>query len=206
MRYLKFRLYKRAFTLVELGIAVVLASVISILLMTMMTRFQKTAVELSGRNKAAQDAILIIYKLKNLIRNAAKVETQSSSFTVYFKDDKTNTVTFNSDTGLIEWDGFDVPLWDQSLGSGTLLGMTLKSLSKVGEVNTPRVYKLTLKLENPEAPYRNEPALALQKALIYSTIVSMRIPVNKKESDPSWVLNSQQNCPPSCGEDSADSF
>ena len=40
MRELKLNFKTKAFTLVELGIAVVLASVISILLMTMMTRFQ----------------------------------------------------------------------------------------------------------------------------------------------------------------------
>ncbi len=206
MKFFKIRLSNRAFTLVELGIAVVLASVISILLMTMMTRFQKTAVELSGRNKAAQDAIVIMYKLKNLIRNAAKIETLDSSFLVTFSDAKTNEVVFNSETGLIEWSGEYVDPWDKSLGSGTILGMSLKPLGQVGDIQVPRVFKLTLKLENPEARYRNEPTLALQKALIYSTIVSMRIPDGKKESDPSWVYNETDQCPPSCGDDSTESF
>ena len=88
MRELKLNFKTKAFTLVELGIAVVLASVISILLMTMMTRFQQTAVELSGRNKAANDSILIMYKLKNLIRNAKQVDTQGSAFTVTLQMEK----------------------------------------------------------------------------------------------------------------------
>ena len=74
MKDLKSSFNRRAFTLVELGIAVVLASIISILLMTMMTRFQQTAVQLTGRNKAANDSILIMYKLKNLIMQRKSVK------------------------------------------------------------------------------------------------------------------------------------
>ena len=204
MRELKLNFKTKAFTLVELGIAVVLASVISILLMTMMTRFQQTAVELSGRNKAANDSILIMYKLKNLIRNAKQVKTQGSAFTVTLPDGKTNEVTFDPQTGLISWDGDDVPMWDRSLGNGSLLSFNLESKSEIGSIKTPRVFKLTLKIVNPEAPHRDEPSLAMQKALVYSTIVSMRIPDLQKESDPSWVMNSQEECPPSCGSNSSE--
>ncbi len=206
MKDLKFGMNRRAFTLVELGIAVVLASVISILLMAMMTRFQQTAVQLTGRNKAANDSILIMYKLKNLIRNAKRVETQGSSFVVSFSDGKQDEVTFDSETGLISWEGDNVSSWDRNLGNGTLLSMNLESISKIANIQTPRLYKLILKIENPEAPYRNEPELALQKALVYSTIVSMRIPDLQRETDPSWVMNSDENCPPSCDAESSDNL
>ena len=195
----------RAFTLVELGIAVALASLISILLMAMMTKFQQTAVELSGRNKAANDAILIMYKLKNLIRNAKQIDTQGPSFTVTFSDGKTNEVTFDSDTGLISWDGDDVAIWNTKLGNGSLLAMNLEK-PKIADIQTPRIYKLTLKIENPEARHRDDPVLAMQKALVYSTIVSMRIPDLQKESDPSWVMNSEKDCPPNCGSKTSNSL
>ena len=206
MKYSKLIFNTKAFTLVELGIAVVLASVISILLMAMMTKFQQTAVELSGRNKAANDAIIIMYKLKNLIRNAKQVNSQGSSFTVIYSDGKTDDVEFDPQTGLISWEGDDVALWDKNMGNGSLLAMNLESISKIGNIQTPRVYKLTLKIENPEARHRSEPTLAMEKALVYSTIVSMRIPDLQKESDPSWVMNKEENCPPSCDSDPPDNL
>lgn len=180
-----------AFTLVEMAIAVVLSTIISIFLMSLMTRFQQTAVELSGRTKAARDAIMVMYTLKNMIRKAESVTPGVNAFSIKTSDDQFDA-TFEPDSQAIR-------LSDSSkvLGVGSIMEFELKSLQSKLDVNTNRVYQIIIKIRNPEAPYKDQPQKALEKALVFTTIVSQRVPL-KMEEDPNWVKNVMEQCPPNC--------
>lgn len=180
-----------AFTLVEMAIAVVLSTIISIFLMSLMTRFQQTAVELSGRTKAARDAIMVMYTLKNMIRKAESVTPGVNAFSIKTSDGQFDA-TFEPDSQAIR-------LSDSSkvLGVGSIMEFELKSLQSKLDVNTNRVYQIIIKIRNPEAPYKDQPQKALEKALVFTTIVSQRVPL-KMEEDPNWVKNVMEQCPPNC--------
>lgn len=179
------------FTLVEMAIAVVLSTIISIFLMSLMTRFQQTAVELSGRTKAAKDAIMIMYTLKNMIRKADAVTPGLNDFNITTSKGQFDA-TYESSNQSIK-----LSETGKELGVGSILEFELKSLKSKFDVNTNRAYQIIIKIRNPEAPYKNQPQKALEKALVFSTIVSQRVPL-KLEEDPSWVKNEIEQCPPTC--------
>lgn len=186
-----FRFSNAAFTLVEMSVAVILSTVISIFLMTLMTGFQKTAVELSGRTEAARDAIQVMYTLKNMIRKARAIQIDTDQWSINY-DTGLDQLTLDADKKSIMLNG------SKELGHGAILGFELKPLdSYFDEQSMPRVYQIILKIENPEAQHRSDRTKALEKALIFSTIVSRRVPTDK-EPDPAWVKNEVPQCPPDC--------
>lgn len=173
---------RSGFTLVEVMIAVVLSTIIAIVLMSVMTSVQTKTKKLTGRSKAAQDALVVLQKLKNVLRSSKEVSVSESGFSGSFSDGKPYEISYDG-----EREGISFPEAESSrdklMGAGQIVFFEI--IQPMGE-DFPNIFKMTIGIENPEVNVMSE-----ENHLYYSTIVSERIPQGDRIPDPSWVPNSQ---------------
>ena len=176
------------FTLVEVLIATVLATMISIFLMQLMSRGQSIASRFSGKIAAARDAHVILQKLKMALRGSRDVRIEGNGFSAKNARGEEFHVEYRPDRKALEWTNAPTSM-DRWLGTHQIYSFQMgKPLEEY-----PQIYKLNLSFKNPEA---RDPKP--ENALNFSTIVSERVPYGDRIPDKAWVPNAKDECPPSC--------
>lgn len=185
---------QKAFTLVEVMIAGMVAGTISIILMTLMTKFYKNSEQFSGKVQTAQQANIVLYHMKMALRGLSSVTTvETNNFEGL--DSKQNQINFSfseSDNSIAITYGGGSP---KNFAKGKVLGFEIFSMmnkedgvSYEGQRDEYQfnMYNIRLLMDDPQSNGLSTP----QKALSYYGVVSVRVPDVEKVPDPSWIKNS----------------
>ena len=165
----------KAFTLVEIMIAVVIASVISIFLMNMLTRFTVDTSRIGNQGNASREISRILSTIKNFIRESASINAGDVSLTIGLHTGK--NVIVNHEPGrkaisIVE-DGKQ-----RYMGLGSVYDLKITEFPGIRGM-----FKITIKYENPRNPAEAEAANALE----YGALVAQRAPV--QGDTVRWVPN-----------------
>lgn len=178
----------RGFTLVETMIAVILSTMIAYFLINLLYGGQKTAEKYTGKMAAAQKANIILQKVRMALRGAKELEITGTGISGMTSKGEHFQLEYRPDKEAIEWTNPPVSI-DKTLGQNKIYKFEI--LQPIAAY--PRIYQLVIHYKNPEAKIPSE-----ENALVYRSIVSERVPYGDRITDPSWVLNSKDDCPPSC--------
>jgi prepilin-type N-terminal cleavage/methylation domain-containing protein len=178
----------RGFTLVEVMIATVLATMISIFLMQLMSRGQTIASRFSGKIAAARDAHVILQKLKMALRGSRDLRIEGTGFSAKNSNGAEYHIEYRPDRQGLEWTNAPSTM-DRWLGHRQIYAFQITQPLQ----NYPQIYKLSLNFKNPEA---RDPSP--ENALTFTTLVSERVPYGDRIPDKAWIPNAKDECPPSC--------
>ncbi|MBW7874566.1 MAG: prepilin-type N-terminal cleavage/methylation domain-containing protein [Candidatus Cloacimonetes bacterium] len=168
---------RQAFTLVEIMIAVVIASVISIFLMTMLTRFTVDTSRIGNQGNASREISRILSTVKNYIRESASINAGEVSLSIGLHSGK--TVVVNHEPGrkaISVVEGTE----QRYMGQGSVYGFNISEFPGIHGM-----YKITIKYENPRNPEEASEANALE----YSALVSQRAPT--QGDTVRWIPNKE---------------
>ncbi|PCJ19281.1 MAG: hypothetical protein COB02_07790 [Candidatus Cloacimonadota bacterium] len=188
---------KKAFTLVEVMIAGTLAAAISIVLMTLLTRFYKNSEQFSGKVQTAQQANIILYHMKMALRGLKNVDSDvdggayENSFMGFDADNGEITFSYDAKNNSISilYGAMGTP---KTFASGKVLGFRMVPLMSgityegeryvnPGEIN---MYSIELSMDDPQDNGLSD----LDHAMKYYGVVTVRIP-DEKIADPTWIPN-----------------
>ncbi|MCO4783468.1 MAG: type II secretion system protein [Candidatus Cloacimonetes bacterium] len=185
---------KKAFTLVEVMIAGMIAGTISIILMTLLTKFYKSSEQFSGKVQTAQQSNIILYHMKMALRGLASTPTIEENL-LEGQDSKGNQINFDftaSENSISITYGGNNP---KNFAKGKVLGFRVFSMmrpedgvSYEGQEDAYQfnMYNIELLMDDPQSNGLSSPKTALR----YYGIVTVRVP-GEKVPDPSWVKNSE---------------
>ncbi|MBT3784130.1 prepilin-type N-terminal cleavage/methylation domain-containing protein [bacterium] len=179
---------RKGFTLVEVMIAVVLSTMIAFFLLQIYAKFQKDATELTGKVAAARDANIVLQKIRMVLRGARDLEITGTGISGKNSKGELFQLEYRPDKQGVEWTNPPIPK-DKILGNRKIYKFEI--LQPIPAY--PGIYQLVIHYKNPESRVPSE-----ENALVFRSIVSERVPYGDRIPDPSWVMNSKDDCPPSC--------
>ncbi|MCJ8347766.1 type II secretion system GspH family protein [bacterium] len=183
---------QKAFTLIEVMVAGMIAGAMSLVLMTLLTKFYKNSEQFSGKIHTAQQANIILYHMKMAMRGlASKGEASENVFEgtdakenqinfAYTESNHQISITYNNQN-------------PRNFGKGSCLGFRiyplLEGLSFPGsdQGHIFNLFHIELRMDDPQQNGISD----LKHALKFHGVVAVRVPSKDKVPDPNWIKNEQ---------------
>lgn len=178
---------RKAFTLVEIGIATFIATTMAIILLTLMNRFMGRTAETSQIMVVARESSVILRLMKMSVREADNIETGEHLLRCTKGGKQAHFFRFDNTKEAIEYTNPNGKKMFYAVGN--VLGFSSELAS-----HQANVFRLILHFKDPRVPRGGTEEASAD----FSAIVSQRVNV-EVFSDPAWILNEQDSCPPNCG-------
>jgi hypothetical protein len=158
----------------------------AIILLTMMNRFMGQTAETSQIMTVAREASVILRMMKMAVREAEAVEVGENILRCTKGGKQAHFFRFDNVQQSVEYTNAEGK--KKHYARGDIVGLVSSVLP-----DARNIFSLTISFKDPRVK-RGGAEEAISE---FSAIVTQR--VNEKFSDPAWILNKTEGCPPSCG-------